>query len=684
MINFPRNALLWLLLSMLTVYIPLQMQLPLWTSLVLAIVVVWRWLMHLGRLPYPTKLVKVIVVVLGIGAVLISAQGRFHLESASTFILVVSLLKVLEIKNQRDGYIVIFLSFFLLAVNFLYDQGIFTALYSLLAMWILLSALVGLHQTQFSERGTRQQVGNAAKTSAQVLLLSLPIMLLMFVLFPRLDPLWSLNLQSNKAKTGLSDSMKPGDIAELSNSDELVFRVKFDGPRPAPQQLYWRALVLDQHTINNGQSQWSVSRYAPIVEWYPNSWQPEQQEGVYDYTIIQEPTNKRWLIGLRGVAAMETNIGMSRNDLIVSKDKVFQRKEYPVRSWPEMSIAAKGIDSQTRQENLQLAPSNPKTRDLAQQIATTYASDQQRIEAALQYYQQQSFEYTLKPQPMAENDIDDFLFNKQAGFCAHYSSSFAFLMRTMGIPARVVAGYQGGEFNQQSGHLTVRQYDAHAWVEVWLEGIGWRSYDPTALVAPNRISQGIRDAIKQQDEFLPNAGLSLIKLSHFPMFNDLRLKLDEINYYWHQTVLNFNKKNQGNILKQWFGGDFLKKSLYWLAGLFCALFALITLLVLWQRKPKNLTVIDKALAVFDQRLAQYGQLQRLSGEGLADYSERLQQALPQHSHSIRRLMQQLQNYYYAADKANKQTAAEKELARQLRLLSKQLIRRSNDKNNLHQ
>lgn len=702
LLNFPRNALIWLLVSVFFVYLPLQMQLPLWTFLVFIVVFSWRWLMHLGRLPYPSKVVKVAVVVIGIGAVLISAHGRFHLESATTFILVVSLLKVLEIKNQRDGYIILFLSFFLLAVNFLYDQGIVTTIYSIFVIWILISALVGLHQTQFSEQTAKAKVSTASKASAQVLLLSLPIMLVMFVLFPRLDPLWSLNLQSNKAKTGLSESMSPGDIAELSNSDELVFRVKFDGDRPTIDKLYWRALVLDQHRLKEGLSQWSVSRSHNQVDWYPQSWKPEQQQGVYDYTIIQEPTNKRWLVGLRGVAAMENNIGITEDDLIISKKKVFQRKEYKVRSWPEMSIAEQGIDSLTRNDNLRLdeylseggrstVASNPQTRQFAEKIYSAYGTDQERVAAALAYFQQSPFKYTLKPQRMGFNDIDDFLFNKQSGFCAHYSSSFTFLMRSMGIPARVVAGYQGGEFNQESGHLTVRQYDAHAWVEVWLEGIGWKSYDPTALVAPDRISLGLRNSLNQQEDFLPNNGLSLIKFSHLPIFNDMRLKLDEINYYWHQTVLNFNKKNQSNTLRDWFGRDFLKKSLYWLAGLFCVLFSLITVIVLWHRHPKHLTLVDKSLLTLEQRLLKFsmnsksGQgsdkqsLGREGGEGLQDYSSRLQQAFPEHKESIRIILQQLQNYYYT-DKS----IEDNELAKQIVNLSKTLTRRSSYKSSHHQ
>lgn len=685
-INFPRSALLWLLAAISCVYFPLQQHLPLWTGLVFVIVIGWRWLMHLGRVPMLNTLGKVTVVTIAIAAVVISAKGRFHLESATTFILVACLLKVLEIKNQRDGYILIFISFFLLAVNFLFEQGILTALYSIVVIWLLLSALVGLHQLITDDKSARAFVSDAGKISAQVLLLSLPLMLILFVLFPRLGPLWTLNLESGKAKTGLSEEMSPGDIAKLSNSDELVFRAEFLNARPTADQLYWRALVLDDYKQQEGRAVWSASGLFQQADWFPKSWKPEEGEGIYDYRIIQEANNKKWLFGLRGIAAMEPGIGMTRDDRIVSRNKNRKRKSYLVRSFPTMTIAAQGINTQVRQQSLQLDGYNPKARQLAQQIVQQQATDRQRMETMLQYYQQQAFSYTLQPQPMLNNDIDQFLFSNRAGFCAHYASSFAFVMRAMEIPARIVAGYQGGEINPATGHITVRQYDAHAWVEVWLEGEGWVSIDPTAQVAPDRISLGIRNAVANE-EFLTGANFSLIKMSHFAWMNDLRLKIDQLNYQWHQTVLNFNKQKQSQKLKEWFGKDALKKSLYWLAGLFISVFFAMTLILLWKRKKARLTPLQKSLDLLDKRLLSL-ELKRDSNEGLADYSLRLQQAFPPQKDVIRRLFEQLQSQYYkppsSKDTHIQAQQKEKQLAVQIKKLSRQLAAIAKNKNNLRQ
>lgn len=678
-INFPRSALIWLMLAIGCVYFPLQMHLPIWTSLVFFIVITWRWMMHLGRWAFPNNLVKVIVVVLAITAVLVSAKGRFHLESATTFILVASLLKVLEIKNQRDGYIIIFISIFLLAVNFLFEQGLFTTLYSLVAVWLLLAALVGLHQTLHSDQELSKNLRRAGKTSGQVLLLSLPIMLVLFLLFPRLEPLWSLNLQSNKAKTGLSESMSPGDIADLSNSDELVFRVEFDSEIPTPDQWYWRGLVLDYYQEVNGKARWSMSGLMSEINWYPQSWLPNESDGdIVDYRIIQEASDKKWLFGLRGIAAMETGIGMTEDDRIISKKKLLQRKEYAVRSQPSLKIAQQGLRKYVRELNLQLpaatpGQSNPKSRQLAQQIYLQNETDEQRMQKALGYYQQNNFRYTLKPDVMLENDIDKFLFEKQAGFCAHFSSSFVFLMRSMDIPARVVAGYQGGELNPESGHITVRQYDAHAWVEVWLNGQGWVSVDPTAEVAPDRISQGLRQALNESEEDLVGSNFSLLKFSHLPWLNDLRFQLDQLNYLWHKSVLNFNKNKQGNLLKEWFGTGFLKKSLYALAALFCCLFFLIALVVLWRKPSIKESALTKTLRQFDSKLKPVS-LQRKDNEGLSDYSLRLQLAFPQYRQSIQRLFGQLQSHYFSKPEGVEGAEGTNSLAQKERLIAKQLLK----------
>ena len=436
----------------------------------------------------------------------------------------------------------------------------------------------------------------------------------------------------------------------------------------------------------DGRAVWSASNAFKKINWFPDSWKPDEGEGVYNYRITQEANDDTWLFGLRGVAAMEAAIGMTRNDRIVSRNKIRQRKSYLVRSAPNMKIAPQGLTEIVRQQSLMLEKGNPQARQLGQQIFLEHSTDQQRMEWMLEYYNQQKFSYTLQPKLMNDNDIDQFLFSNRAGFCAHFASSFVFVMRVMNIPSRIVAGYQGGEINPETGLITVRQYDAHAWVEVWLEGEGWVSVDPTAQVAPDRISLGLRNALKDE-EFLADTNFSLIKLSHLPWMNDFRLALDQLNYQWHQTVLNFNKEAQSKTLKEWFGQNSLKKSLYWLAGSFIFVFFSMSILLLWNRKPISQTSLQKSLALLDKRLAGLG-LDREQSEGFSDYSLRLQKAFPGQRQTVDRLFVQLQNQYFSNQRnqtgKSEIIKKEKNLAVQIKKLANKLAAIAKNKNSPHQ
>lgn len=671
--QFPRSALIWLLASIALVYLPLQLATPLWLIVVAVSVIGWRWMMHLGRWPLPSSAAKVFVVVAGIAAVIASAGGQFNLESATTFMMVAALLKTLEIKSQRDGYIVIFICFFLMAVRFLFDQGLLTTLYALLVVVILISALVGMHQSS-----DQLKLGQSLKLSASIVAISIPMMLLMFFLFPRLEPLWNLNLQSGKAKTGLSDRISPGDIAQLSKSDELVFRVKFDGERPPKEQWYWRGLTLEKYSAG----EWSRSGLHDDPRWYPETWQPPaDQSGVFYYDIIQEPDSQnKWLYGLRGVAAIEQGIGMTSDDRIENRDNLYQRKAYRVASWPDVSIQENGLWNNLEYQNLLLpAGENPQAYRWAQKIKSTIADKTQRVQYLLNHFNQQDFYYTLQPPKMQGNEIDQFLFQHKRGFCAHYAGAFVFMMRAMDIPARMVAGYQGGELNAETGVITVRQYDAHGWAEVWLEGQGWLRFDPTAQVAPDRILDGLQQALQEEGTFLEGSVLSLHAFKGWPMLDDLRRRLDEINYQWHQTVLGYNKSNQAGLMKELFGTDSYKKMLYWLAAGFSGLFILLAAVVFHQRPKISQTPLQKALAKLDKRLSLIG-LNRKPGQGLRDYAQQLMVAFPQHENTIRRLFSELEAHYY------KPTGSldEKALIRQLNKLQGQLLKQGpRNKSNHH-
>ncbi|MFY9179675.1 MAG: DUF3488 and transglutaminase-like domain-containing protein, partial [Venatoribacter sp.] len=454
-LNFPliNAALPWLLLSQLAVlclhisYMPIS----LWALIICF--VAWRGLIVSGRLSHPNRWLKLLVVVLTLAVLALHIRG-FNLESAGVFLISTSLLKVIELRTLRDGYILVFLNFFVLATGFLFNQSMLTALWGILVVALLLIALLRMHYSPNSRVANKELFNQVTK----LMLWSLPMMLVLYFLFPRLGPLWSFSLQSEQAKTGLSSSMAVGDIAELSQSSELAFRASFTrGLPPNRQELYWRALVLD----NFDGKQWSASgisdsrfgSFEQNVTWYSGH---DSSAGV-EYEIIQEPTAKNWLFALDYPQAIEPRTGVTADYRLVARRPVFQRLRYKVRlvKPPYASLTA-----QEQLRYLQLpSAGNPLAKAWGAELAELPA--EQAAQAIMRNFSTQAFYYTLKPQRYGNNEVDEFLFERKQGFCAHYASAMAFVARAAGIPARVVTGYQGGEWNELENYLTVRQYDAH-------------------------------------------------------------------------------------------------------------------------------------------------------------------------------------------------------------------------------
>lgn len=644
-LQIPRSALLWLLGSNLAALLPHGQHLPLWMWGLALFVLVWRGLTHLGRLSYPNRWAKAVAVFAASAAVVVAFEKTFTLESAAAFLIAASLLKLLEMRNRRDGYVVVFLSYFLLGTGFLFDQGILAGLYGILTVWLLTSALVALHQNGFShDAQSVRRSRRAAKLAAAILLMSLPLMLVLYLLFPRLAPLWSMALQSGKAKTGLSAEMAPGDIADLSQSDELAFRVSFsDGQVPARDQLYWRALVLDDYDGRR----WQPSGVTSEAQWYPQSWQPPADaEGLIRYEIIQEATSQKWLFALRGVAAQEERIGMTMDDRLVVRRPLHERKRYQALSWPSVSISEDGLAGLEQRQNLQLPRDrNPQARAWAQQRRAEAVDDATYINGLLRHFREQDFYYTLKPPLMGSEEIDDFLFNQRRGFCAHYAGALVFLARAAGIPARVVSGYQGGEWNAADGYLTVRQYDAHAWTEVWLSGQGWVRVDPTAAVAPQRIEFGLERAVAEEGTFLQDNLLSPHRFKGVSWLNRLRMEMDSLNYYWQLWVLSYDGKRQKSFLNGWLGLEDYQQGLYVLGGSFGGFFLLASLIVWWRQRPVPLSPFMRSW----QRLQEKGQklgVEPQAGETAGSYLQRLEQHCPQQQSLLRWLAGEINRSLY--------------------------------------
>ena len=533
-----RQGLLSLLVAQVAVVALHWQRLPLWTLLLTLLVLVWRIQVYRNIWSFPNKSLRLLLLVASVGAIVAWYQQWYALEPMVVLLTVAFLLKLLEVNKIRDALVLIYVGFFVSACAFLFDQGIVTTLAGIAALWLLTHSLLVLqnrHLTYFSRRGV--------KTIAALLLQAVPLMVLMLLVFPRIGALWAVPLQNNSALTGISDSMTPGDFSQLSRSRKLAFRVNFYGDTiPEPAERYWRGLVLTDFDGRRWERRTAfAARSDPSKEVVTDAGGAD-----YKYDIFLEPANARWLYAMPVATVQGAEARRTTTDELLLLEPATQRIKYQVTS----TVTRRTEASQEALRDALLLPRgfNPQTRARARQWRGEVTSDSDYIRRVLQFYREQFF-YTLSPPALGLNSVDEFLFTTQRGFCEHFASSFVVLMRAVGIPARVVAGYQGGEWNALEGYLTVRQYDAHAWTEVWLAERGWVRIDPTAAVAPDRIEQGLLESLTQADQGLVETRM----LATFSWVNNLLLQWDGINYRWQQWVLSYDEDTQSQLLQDLLG-----------------------------------------------------------------------------------------------------------------------------------
>lgn len=538
----PRHALGWLLAAQLALIAPHVQRLPIWIALAWLICACWRVRVFQGRWSLPRGPVKALAGAAGFAGIYFSYGNWFGLEPTVALLIAGFSFKLAEASRRRDAYLLLFLGYFVALTEFLFEQGVGIVLYMLLPLLLLTTALLALQQREplrFSLRPLRA----ASALSAQ----ALPLMLLLFLVFPRLAPLWQVPLPgAGGATTGISDRLAPGDIAQLSQSDALAFRAHFAAAPPPRADLYWRALVFE---VFDGRAwQAAAGGDRPLRA----SAGDDLPGPVLDYEVYLEPTRQRWLFALQRPLPADAKTLLTADYRLLAPDAVYEKFLYRVRSYPA-ALQEVELSEARRRFNLRLpANNNPRSREWALRLRAESVSDGEFIARVLAEFRRQSFVYTLKPPPLGANGIDAFLFGTRRGFCEHYAASFAFLMRAAGVPARVVVGYQGGEINPRNGTVLLHQFDAHAWVEVWLPGRGWLRIDPTAAVAPERIEKGLDSAVDAA-EFLEQTPFSAQRYRRLGWLNDLRLRLDAVNYWWTRWVLNYRGDTQGEVLQTLLG-----------------------------------------------------------------------------------------------------------------------------------
>ncbi len=609
----PRISLTWLLVAQALVIVPHLGHLPVWVIALWLGCAAWRVQIFRMCVGYPTRLAKVGLMLAVAAGVIASRGSLIGLDAGVVLLIAAFVLKLVELRSQRDALVLILLGFFCVVTAYLFDDSLIAAVYSLLPVSALLAAMIGLQQSRLAMRPWP-----TLRLALGLLAQALPLMLLLFVFFPRLGPLWALPNPNTQALTGLSDSMTPADVAELSKSDELVFTATFTGALPPRSQLYWRALTLEHFDGRRWSQTPSVSRLNP-VQWTPNG-EP------WEYSVIAQPSGRHWLFAL-DVARSEDGAVQQRRDFsLQSLQAIDQPMQYPVRSWPAVLRDAE-VPLSSLTDSLQLpADGDPRSRAWARELQALNPSTEALVQALLKHFNREPYYYTLKPPPVGIDSIDEFLFRTRRGFCAHYAGAMTFVLRAAGIPARVVAGYQGGELNPRGNFLTVRQFDAHAWVEYWQAGQGWTSVDPTFAVAPERIEQGLEQALSGEQSFLADSPFSPLRYRQLAWLNQLRLGWDNLNYGWQRWVLGYQGTQQLQLLQRWFGrmdGQVLVLAMVGGGGLLLGLLALY-LFKPWRREHDPLLSQYRR---FERLLGRHG-LVREPAEGPRAFAERAARQLP--------------------------------------------------------
>lgn len=636
--QIPRNALGWAILSMFTLVLPHIERIPPWVLAVYLVAAFWRIMVYRGRWSFPRWPVKLGLIFAGFAGILLSFRSLVGLEPTVALLLTAFALKLLELAERKDAYVLLFLGYFVVLTEFLFSQDLLIVLLCLLNVIIVTTALVALHRpgdNSFNLRPMRQ--------AAVMVLQAAPLMLVLFFLFPRIGPLWTVPIKSQQAKTGMSEFMSPGDVSRLSRSGEVAFRVAFDGEVPPQSELYWRGLVMSRLR----QGTWSALNFyeAPASERRQN--RPQVLGEPLRYSIIMQPTQQRWLYGLRYARSSSSGVMHSADYRMFRPVLIEDDYLYQVRSWPD-TVLEPELSAWRRRIELALPEGdNPRTRQLAARLVAESAGPEEVVQRALSLFRSEPFVYTLQPPLLPQSDrMDAFLFDTRRGFCEHYASAFVIMMRAAGVPARVVAGYQGGEVNPVNGTVIVHQFDAHAWAEVWLAGQGWVRVDPTAAVAPERIERGLEDALAEEGSFLADSPLSPLRYRKIDLINQLRLRYDALTYSWQAWVVGFDADKQFDLLKSVFGDFSARKFALALLGSWALVLIPVAALLLLRRKTHALSRLDRLYLGFCQRLEKMG-VAREAGEAPQDFARRAQQQLPRLAQQIADVTRRYDQLAYA-------------------------------------
>ncbi len=618
------------------VLIPLYFFLPFWIFIFNSAVL---GLVYLSQVKNKFNLIrglKILLTLVAVAGVLASFHRLAGRDAGVSLIAIMYGLKIIEIESKRDVYILMLLGFFLLLAAFLFSSSALIAGYQFIPVLAILYALQSIHTIgnghsyQSNFVSARLAFFNSTsrylfKQLLKYLMLALPIMIVLFLFFPRLSgPIWKMPGNKN-ATSGISDTMTPGAISSLHLSDEIAFRVKFYGDEPSGSEFYWRTLVLDTfdgltwtHVNNAISDNWIKEDNSPFqkiktIDKSKSSQSTDQSTNkstnkstsinkIYRYEIALEATQQNWLTFLDKPSRV-ISIAKVLNDSSVSMNrKLFTRIKYRAESQTNLST---NEVMQTRSLNTSLPKGfNPRSINWAKREREKVKTDEQFIQLILKKIHQEEYYYTLSPPIMDENTVDSFWFDEQKGFCEHYAGALVFLARAVNIPARVVIGYQGAEKNLLSDYWIVRHSNAHAWTEIWFAGKGWVRVDPTAAIAKHRIEEQLLTDYTQRPSLFEPFEFDSIDVGNIALSKQFEFWLDQLDSGWNNWFLEYNLLLQKKLMTS-LGLDQLSREQIALLSLLAIIVFMLFINMNWRFKKEKTNILITAIRLLNRKLSKY-------------------------------------------------------------------------------
>ena len=612
------RGMYFLLAGLVVVLLPHVSHLPLWTSLFCFALVLWRLLYDLRRLPLPNRFViflLFVLIILGVISHYFTIVGR---EAGTALLISLICLKLFEIKSLRDISLIVQLAFFAIVVTFLFSQSIFVALSMLLALVLLTTALISFQHARSAQSRQDDSMPAHFRLAMKMVLYAIPLAIIVFILFPRTSsPLWGLPNDAFTARTGLTDEMSPGNISNLVDSREVAFRVQFHSSIPEPAKTYWRGPVLwefDGRTWSVPKKQRRAVKHI-ILE---HSGRP------VEYSITLEPHNTYWLFALDQPGLIPEHAALTTEMQLITRKQVNHLLRYDMTSYLDYTLPWLAGISTARY--LQVPPDSvPRAREYMRTLLQRFQNKADIVTAVLNRFRTQQYYYTRQPPLLSGDPTDAFLFDTKRGYCEHYASSFTVLMRLAGIPARVVTGYQGGEMNPLSNYMIVRQSDAHAWSEIWLQDKGWVRVDPTAVIPPGNI-EDVNDVDRFRSELIDTrnvAGKNWLTKS----VTDLAYAWDMVNNSWNQWVIGYSNQKQKSLFRAIGIPEITWRGLSYALFATLGFFTLLIAVNIFQAQRIRKSAVEKIYRRFLRKLRPL-HLEKSASEGALDFSRRVAQQVP--------------------------------------------------------